>query len=43
VFAQLRAPVEEHWVTGCGHVLTMDYCKDAVAALVLTFLARHAD
>ena len=43
VLKQLRAPVEEHWVTGCGHVLTMDYCKDTVAALVLTFLARHAD
>jgi pimeloyl-ACP methyl ester carboxylesterase len=43
VLRQIRVPVEAHWVTGCGHVLTMDYCKEAVAALVLTFLARHAD
>lgn len=38
----LRAPTERHWVTGCGHVITIDYCKDVVAELVLTFLARHA-
>ena len=40
--ATLRAPTERHWVTGCGHVITVDYCKDAVADLVLAFLARHA-
>ena len=39
--ATLRAPTERHWVTGCGHVITVDYCKDVVAQLVLTFLARH--
>ena len=39
---ELRAPTEQHWVTGCGHVITMDYCKSDVAALVLSFLARHA-
>lgn len=38
----LRAPSERHWVTGCGHVITVDYCKDTVAELVLDFLARHA-
>jgi carboxylesterase len=38
----LRAPTERHWVTGCGHVITVDYCKDLVAELVLAFLARHA-
>ncbi len=43
VLKQMRVPAEVHWVTGCGHVLTMDYCKDVVAGLVLTFLARHAD
>ena len=37
----LRAPTERHWVTGCGHVITVDYCRDEVAALVLSFLARH--
>jgi carboxylesterase len=40
--ATLRAPTERHWVTGCGHVITVDYCKDVVAELVLAFLARHA-
>ena len=40
--ATLRAPTERHWVTGCGHVITVDYCKDTVAELVLAFLARHA-
>lgn len=38
----LSAPAERHWVSGCGHVITVDYCKDAVADLVLGFLARHA-
>ena len=37
----LRAPSERHWVSGCGHVITADYCKSAVADLVLTFLARQ--
>ena len=41
--ANLRGPTERRWVTGCGHVITVDYCRDAVAALVLDFLARHAD
>jgi len=41
--ATLRAPTERHWVTGCGHVITVDYCRNEVAALVLDFLARHAD
>ena len=41
--ATLRAPTERHWVTGCGHVITVDYCKDVVAELVLAFLARHTD
>ncbi len=41
--ATLRAPTERHWVAGCGHVITVDYCRDAVAELVVTFLARHAD
>ncbi len=41
--ATLKAPTERHWVAGCGHVITVDYCRDAVARLVLDFLARHAD
>lgn len=36
-------PIEAHWLDGCGHVLTVDYCRDDVAELILTFLARHAD
>lgn len=39
---KVRAPMEQHWVNGCGHVITVDYCKDTVADLVLAFLARHA-
>ena len=41
--ASLAGPTERRWVTGCGHVITVDYCRDAVATLVLDFLARHAD
>lgn len=40
--AALSAPTERHWVTGCGHVITVDYCKQAVADLVLGFLGRLA-
>jgi carboxylesterase len=38
----LGGPTERHWVAGCGHVITVDYCRDAVAAIVLEFLARRA-
>jgi carboxylesterase len=41
--AAMRASVEQEWVDGCGHVITVDYCRDAVADLTLDFLARHAD
>ena len=40
--AGLRGPTERHWVAGCGHVITVDYCKDTVAGLVLGFLTRLA-
>lgn len=39
----MRAPVETLWVEGCGHVITVDYCRDTVAEMVLGFLARHAN
>lgn len=42
VLSTIKAPLEEHWLEGCGHVITVDYCKEAVAKLVLAFLARHA-
>ncbi len=41
--AQIRAPLEEHWVRGCGHVITVDYCRDEVARLVRAFLERQPD
>ena len=41
--AGLAGPTERQWVTGCGHVITVDYCRDVVATFVLDFLARHAD
>jgi carboxylesterase len=41
--ASLAGPTERQWVTGCGHVITVDYCRDVVANLVLDFLTRHAD
>ena len=41
--ASLAGPTERRWVTGCGHVITVDYCRDVVANLVLDFLTRHAD
>jgi carboxylesterase len=41
--ATLAGPTERHWVAGCGHVITVDYCRDAVASLVSDFLARHVD
>lgn len=42
VLGAIAAPVEQHWLEGCGHVITADYCKDEVAKLVVAFLARHA-
>jgi carboxylesterase len=39
---RLGGPTERHWVTGCGHVITVDYCREKVAELVLDFLARRA-
>jgi carboxylesterase len=41
--ASLAGPTERRWVSGCGHVITVDYCRDVVADMVLDFLARHAD
>jgi carboxylesterase len=38
----IKAPVEQHWLRGCGHVITVDYCKHTVVDLVLAFLAGHA-
>lgn len=39
--ARIEHPVKQlHWVSGCGHVLTADYCKDRVATLVIDWFER---
>jgi carboxylesterase len=32
----------QRWVTGCGHIISADYCKDEVAAQVIEWFERHA-
>ena len=41
--AHIPTPIEERWVSGCGHVITIDYCKDEVASLAVDFLKRRSD
>jgi carboxylesterase len=36
------AACEQVWVTGSGHVITVDYSRDEVFALTASWLARHA-
>lgn len=31
----------QRWLTGCGHIITADYCRDAVAQQVIEWFARH--
>lgn len=39
--ALIQHPIKSlQWLTGCGHVLTADYCKDAVASLVVDWFER---
>ncbi|MGQ0640283.1 MAG: alpha/beta hydrolase [Gemmatimonadaceae bacterium] len=39
--ALIEHPVKSlHWMGGCGHVLTADYCRDAVASLVIDWFER---
>lgn len=39
--ARIRHPVKAtQWVSGCGHVIAADYCKDTVAALVIEWFER---
>ena len=33
---------EQQWVTGCGHVITVDYCREHVLALTSAWLERFA-
>ncbi len=42
-FAMLGAAVrEQRWLTGCGHIITADYCRDEVARQVIAWLEQHA-
>ena len=33
---------EQQWVSGCGHVITVDYCREEVWAATAAWLARFA-
>lgn len=33
---------EQRWLTGCGHIITADYCREDVARQVCEWFARHA-
>jgi carboxylesterase len=42
-FAMLGAHTKKlEMLTGCGHVLTVDYCRERVAAMVIEWLTRTA-
>lgn len=39
-FARLGSPVKaQRWLSGCGHIITVDYCKDEVARQVVEWFA----
>ena len=39
-FARIgSARKEQRWLTGCGHIITVDYCKDEVAGQVVEWFA----
>ena len=41
-FAMLNTPVrEQRWLTGCGHIITADYCRLEVARQVIEWFARY--
>ncbi len=42
-FARIGSAVkEQRWLTGCGHIITADYCRDEVARQVTAWLAVYA-
>lgn len=42
-FAMLGARVrEQRWLTGCGHIITADYCRAEVARQAIAWCAQHA-
>lgn len=43
-FARLGSAVkEQRWLTGCGHIITVDFCKDEVARQVIEWFAPQMD
>jgi carboxylesterase len=41
-FAALgSADTRQHWLTGCGHIISADYCRDEVASLTADWLEEH--
>ena len=38
----LGGPTRREWVSGCGHVITVDYCRETVVRLIVDFLAPLA-
>lgn len=39
-FARVGSAVkEQRWLTGCGHIITVDYCRDEVARQVVAWFA----
>jgi carboxylesterase len=42
-FAALgSADKRQQWLTGCGHIISADYCRDEVASLTADWLDAHA-
>lgn len=42
-YARLGARVkEQHWLSGCGHIIAEDYCRDEVVRRVSAWLVEHA-
>lgn len=35
------ADKQQHWLTGCGHIISADYCRDEVASLTADWLDTH--
>lgn len=43
-FERLGSAVkEQRWLTGCGHIITVDFCKDEVARQVIAWFAPQID
>lgn len=41
-FAAIGSPGKvQHWLTGCGHIISADYCRDVVAQKTVEWFAQH--